>query len=258
VLLGAAVMSMVYVYLVSPVLQLLSPFEVKSVRPIAERTWELTIARTDKRPIQFKAGQFVWLSFNSHPFTLRENPFSLASSPTDNKHVQFVIKELGDFTRSLSSIRAGQRVWVDGPHGGLSLPAADAPGVGLIAGGVGIAPLLSVLREMRASGDERPVILLYGNRREDQIVYRKELDSLAASTDLSVTHLLSEPPDGWPGATGLVDAQTITSVFGQQKEAERWTYLLCGPPPMLDVAEAGLIAFGVPASQIVSERFVYD
>ncbi|MBB3065004.1 ferredoxin reductase family protein [Limibacillus halophilus] len=257
-LLGIAAVSMLYVYLVSPLLKLLSPFEVISVRQIAERTWELTIARRDRRPIRFKAGQFFWLGITRHPFTLRENPFSIASAPANNRQVQFVIKELGDFTRSISRISPGQRAWVDGPHGGLSLPEPDAPGVGLIAGGVGIAPLLSVLREMRARGDERPVILLYGNRREDQIVYREELENLAATSDLNVTHLLGEPPDGWSGATGLVDAQVIGDIFGQRKGSQGWTYLLCGPPAMLNAAEAGLMAHGVPASQIVSERFVYD
>ncbi|HSF96129.1 MAG TPA: ferric reductase-like transmembrane domain-containing protein, partial [Thermohalobaculum sp.] len=193
-LLGLALATLVHVYLLSPLLQLRRPFEVVSVRRIAERTWELVVSHTGGRPFQFRAGQFVWLHLSSTPFTLRENPFSIASAPQDGGKVAFVIKEAGDFTSALGTVKPGQRAWLDGPHGGLALPGPQAPGVGLIAGGVGIAPLLSVLRQMRAAGDPRPVALLYGNRLESQIVYRDELDSLAEEASVSVTHVLGEPP----------------------------------------------------------------
>ncbi len=257
-LLGMAAATVVYVYLISPLRHLRNPFEVISVRRIAERTWELAIARRDRSPLAFEAGQFVWLSLGPSPFTLRENPFSIASAPQDGARLEFVIKEVGDFTRSLGSVVPGMPAWIDGPHGGLALPGPEAHGIGLIAGGVGIAPLLSVLRQMRATGDRRPVALLYGNRLESQIVYRDELDRLAAADGVTVTHVLGEPPAGWMGATGVVDAASIETAFGGLAAAAQWTYLLCGPPPMLDAAEAALIARGVPAGRILSERFVYD
>jgi predicted ferric reductase len=257
-LLGVALATLVWVYLVSPLLQLRHPFEVVSVGRIAERTWELVIRRADGRPFDFEAGQFVWLNLRPTPFTLHENPFSIASAPQDGGEVQFVIKEAGDFTRSLGRVRPGQRAWVDGPHGGLAAPGPEAPGVGLIAGGVGIAPLLSVLRQMRVAGDPRPVVLLYGNRLESQIVYPDELDRLAAEPGVSIVHVLGEPPTGWAGPTGWVDARSIEAAFGGIAGTEAWTYLLCGPPPMLDAAEEALMERGVPPTRIRSERFVYD
>ncbi len=172
--------------------------------------------------------------------------------------MQFVIKELGDFTRSLAHVDLGQRAWLDGPHGAMTPPSADAPGVGMIAGGVGIAPLISIVREMRATGDKRPIVLLYGNRRENQIVYGEELEGLQAEGHFTVAHVLSEPPEGWSGATGMIDAEKIKATFCGRDGYENWTYLLCGPPPMLDVTESALIAQGIPPSRIVSERFVYD
>ena len=120
-LLGIAGATVIYVYLVSPLLHLRNPFEVASVRRIAERTWELAIVRRDRAPFAFKAGQFVWLSLSPSPFTLRENPFSIASAPANGDRVEFVIKEVGDFTRSLGSVVPGRRAWVDGPHGGFGL-----------------------------------------------------------------------------------------------------------------------------------------
>lgn len=257
-LLGLALATLLYVYIVAPLLELRQPFEVVSVQKIAERTWELVIKHRDGAPFGFAAGQFVWLNLTGTPFTLRENPFSISSAPQDGARIEFVIKEVGDFTRSLGTIKPGQRAWIDGPHGGLASPGLQAPGVGLVAGGVGIAPLLSVLRQMRATGDLRPIGLLYGNRLETQIIYRDELDRLALETGLAVTYLLGEPPEGWTGACGPVDARSITTAFGTIEGSERWTYLLCGPPGMIDASEDALIALGVPAHQIQSERFVYD
>jgi predicted ferric reductase len=258
VLLGIALATLAHVYVLSPLLQFRHPFEVVSCRRIAERTWELVIRRSDGQPFAFKAGQFAWINLTATPFSMHENPFSIATAPQDGGEVGFVIKELGDFTRSLGALRPGQRAWVDGPHGGLSVPGPGAPGIGLIAGGVGIAPLLSVLRQLRATGDPRPVALLYGNRLESQIVYRAELDALAAEEGVSITHVLGEPPPGWTGAVGQADAPAIEAAFGGLAGAGDWTYLLCGPPPMLDAAEEALLDRGIPASRIVSERFVYD
>ncbi len=258
VLLAIAFASLIYVYLVSPLLQLRHPYEVVSSRRIAERTWELAVVRKDRTPLAFQAGQFVWLNIGRTPFSLHENPFSISSAPATGERVEFVIKELGDFTRSLGSIRPGSRAWIDGPHGGLAVPGPGAPGIGLIAGGVGIAPLISILRQLRASGDNRPIALLYGNRLETQIVYREELDRLASETPTTVCHVLSEPPAGWAGLTGQIGPSAIAQTFDRFADSSGWSYLLCGPPGMITSAQAALAARGVPAAQIRSERFVYD
>lgn len=258
VLLGIAVATLVHVYLISPLLALRTPFKVTGIGPIAERTWELSIARRNGKPFSFQAGQFVWISLRKGPFTLHENPFSIASAPAKGETVSFVIKEVGDFTRSLDKVSIGDPAWVDGPHGGLHLPDSSVPGVGLIGGGAGVAPLLSVLRQMRATGDTRPVSLLYGNRVESLIVYREELDTLADEPGVSITHVLGEPPEGWDGMTGVIDAASIAAAFPKSEGTGKWAYLLCGPPGMIDSAEATLTAQGVPAGQIRGERFIYD
>ena len=257
-LLAVAGATIVYVYLLAPLIRLRNPFEVVSAAKIAERTWELVIAPRRAVPVAFKAGQFVWLSVRPTPFSKHENPFSIASAPTAGDRLEFVIKEVGDFTRSLGGIAVGSRAWIDGPHGGMALPGPKVPGIGLIAGGVGVAPMLSVLRQMRDTGDPRPAVLLYGNRLESQIVYREELEAMAAAEGVTVTHVIGEPTEGWTGLVGLIDAASIEAAFGACEGSGAWTYLLCGPPGMLDAAEAVLMAHGVPASQIVSERFVYD
>ncbi|WP_050928049.1 ferredoxin reductase family protein [Aestuariivita boseongensis] len=257
-LLGLAALTLVYVYLLSPLMQLRDPFRVTSVKRIAERTWELNIARRDGRPLSFRPGQFVWLSLARHPLTLRENPFSIASDPGRDE-LSFVIKEVGDFTKSLGQVTPDQAAWIDGPHGALVLPdMQEAPGIGLIAGGVGIAPLLSIWRHMAATNDPRPSVLLYGNRAESQIVYPDELERLAARPGNSLTHVLQEPDPGWNGEVGFVGPASIAAAFDVCEGSENWVYLLCGPPAMVHAAETALRARGVPPANIHSEKFVYD
>ena len=174
------------------------------------------------------------------------------------RNVEFIIKELGDFTRTIGKIKPGTRVWLEAPHGHLTHEGHDkAPGIALIAGGVGIAPLIGILRELAATGDPRPTVLLYGNRTEPQIVCGAELQTLSRTHGTEVVHVLSEPPEGWTGSTGMIEAALLRTHFGT--EARRnWLYILCGPPPMLNAVEDTLIALGIPSSHILSEQFVYD
>jgi predicted ferric reductase len=256
-LLGLALFTLLWVYALKPGWQLRNPYEVRSVRPIALKTWELVVAPKRSAPIAFSAGQFVWLNVAHSPFSLYENPFSIASAPSTTDHLAFVIKEVGDFTRGLARIVPGTNAYVDGPHGNLTLQGRSGDGIALIAGGVGIAPLLGILRQLHHDRDKRPIVLLYGNRLRDQIVFLDELSQMQAHLDLRVEHILGEPPADWQGRTGVIDTASLAAVF-DHPEARSWLYFVCGPLPMIESVEKALLSMGVASRQIVSERFYYD
>jgi predicted ferric reductase len=252
-----ALASLGFIYLVKPVLKLLSPWIVDSVRSVGLNIWEVTIAPRGHKGLQYQAGQFVWLNIGSSATSLNENPFSISSAPASGNRLQFVIKELGDFTRTLGQIVPGTRAYVDGPHGNLVISGHTEPGIALIAGGVGIAPLLGILRQLHHDNDTRPTALIYGNRIEAQIVYRDELEMLASEHGTKIVHALYEPPADWTGHIGMCDADLIRRVIDRPKML-KWLFILCGPPNMMKVAEETLIDMGVPALQILSERFNYE
>lgn len=256
-MLALAMATLAWVYLVKPLWQVRNPYVVRSVRKVAERTWELVVTPERGEVIDFAAGQFVWLNIGHSPFSLNENPFSIASAPATRDHLAFVIKEVGDFTRSLSDVAPGTPAYLDGPHGNMTVEARTGAGIALYAGGVGIAPILSILRELTARSDPRPVLLLYGNRKASQIVYREEIEAMRQGLDLDVGLYLSEPPGDWEGDVGMIDAAALDRAFGTRDPA-RWLHVICGPLPMIEGIEAGLIARGVPDRQIISERFYYD
>ncbi|MHA7924380.1 MAG: ferredoxin reductase family protein [Marinobacter sp.] len=251
VMTGVAVGSLLMVYLLVPLRQKAHPWRVASVSHLTPKQWELTVEPEGHRGLDYKAGQFVWLNVGHTPFSMKENPFSISSAPATGPKLSFMIKELGDFTRTIGQVKAGTVAYLDGPYGNLSVEGRREPGVALIAGGVGLSPLLGILRQMRLTDDSREVKVIYGNRVIDQVAYRDELD------EEDVVYVLSEPPETWQGETGFIDGGLIDRVFSEE-EFREWIFVMCGPAIMMDVVEDQLVKRGTPAHRILSERFQYD
>ncbi len=254
---AAAMATLLHVYLLRPLMRRRHPYRVTSVEQIATRSWQLAIEPQGDRAIDFKPGQFVWLTVGRSPFSFVEHPFSISSCPADRPRIEFAIKQAGDFTDQIGSIAPGARAYLDGPHGHLFIPRGHGAGITFIAGGVGMAPMMSMLRQLRAERDERPLRLVYGNRVREQIMYAQELDDMASELDLRITHVLSEPAEGWRGETGMVDEALIRSLMAADDSDGR-LYIICGPPPMIDQVAAILRGFGVPRARILAEKFSYD
>ncbi|GGE55212.1 oxidoreductase [Streptosporangium jomthongense] len=248
---GVAVGSLLTVYLLIPLLQKARPWRVASVTQLTPKQWEVTVKPDGHSGLDYKAGQFVWLNVGNSPFSMKENPFSICSAPAAGPEISFMIRELGDFTRTIGQIKTGTVAYLDGAYGNLSIDGRTEPGVALIAGGVGLAPLLGILRQMRLTGDSREVKLIYGNRVIDQVAYRDELGAD------DVIYVLSEPPETWQGETGVIDAALMDRVFSEREFSE-WVFVMCGPRIMMDVVEDHLINRGTPSHRILSERFNYD
>jgi predicted ferric reductase len=257
VLLVVAALSLLTVYVFRPLALRRRPFRLVANEKAGDRLWELTVEPVGSFAPRLIAGQFYWVTFGSSPFLLREHPFSASSAPAELPRVRFLIKESGDFTNTSGSVPVGTPAFLDGPRGIFTLEGRAADGIGLVAGGVGIAPVLSILRELRARRDPRPVRLLYGNRHEGQIVSREELEAIATEMDLQVRLVLAEPPEGWTGGIGQLDKAEVEACFDMPDRA-RWVYFVCGPNPMMTSVDRSLRSIGIPPRNVVSERFRYD
>jgi len=257
VLLALSAFTLLHVYLLRPLGLLARPWRIDAVERIADRTWSIRLVEEHPGRFRFRAGQFVWAILDRSPFSLIEHPFSIASAPADLPRLEFVIKEAGDFTSRLDRLRIGGRGYLEGPHGNFTLEGRQAEGVVLVAGGVGIAPMLSLLRQAAAERDRRPWLLLYGNRHVGQIVHGEELEALASRLDLRIVHVLGEPPEGWKGEVGQFDRALLARHVELPAMAGR-LFFVCGPPAMIDTVERALVDLGVPLRHIVAERFRYD
>jgi predicted ferric reductase len=201
---------------------------------------------------RFEPGQFAWFAIGRSPFSLTQHPFSFSSS-AEREEVEVAVKALGDFTSGVHALEPGTTVYVDGPHGVFSMDQDEGPGFGFLAGGVGIAGLISMVRTMADRGDVRPAVLVYANRDWEGVAFREELEALQGRLDLTVVHVLEHPPEGWTGESGYVTADVLQRHL--PPGYRRFQYFICGPDPMMDAAEAALVQLGVPAERVHTERF---
>ncbi|HVR34375.1 MAG TPA: ferric reductase-like transmembrane domain-containing protein [Methylomirabilota bacterium] len=243
-----------YIRVVKPFRLSRRPYRVSDVRAERGDSWTLTLEPQGHSIPAFSPGQFAWLSLGRSPFRAREHPFSFSGSADNLKSLQFTIKELGDFTRTIKHVKPGEIAYVDGPHGVFTTDHYPrARGFVLIAGGVGIAPMMSILRTHADRNDPRPLRLIYGNARWERVLFREEIEALANRLKLDVIHVLQEPPAGWQGSTGLLSESVLRQAIPES--ALGYGHFICGPKPMTDSVQRSLLSMGVPLRKIHLELF---
>lgn len=249
--------SLAYAWLVRPWLLARAPYQVVANRRLGPEVCELHLAPLGARAMGYRAGQFVWVSFGRRAVTVLDHPYSLASSPLEGDVLKLMIKARGDFSARAGDIALGTRAHVDGPHGSFMLAGRTAGCVALFAGGIGIAPILGILRDLELSGDRRPVRLVYGARNASRLVGRDLIDAAGQRLDLRVEYLLEEAGADWTGGRGGLTADVFARTLAGW-DARDCLCLLCGPTGMMLAGERELLALGVPSGNIVYERFEYD
>jgi ferredoxin-NADP reductase len=190
-----------------------------------------------------------------HRPPFHDHPFSIASGPTELPKLRLVVGEAGDCTNGFGRIAPGTRVAVDGPHGSFILPEAKGPVV-MIAGGVGVAPLLGILEEAAAERDERRFHLLYAARKSSELADLQRLRELQSRLDLSFRFIVDEIADESGYTAGPLKDEHVAETLKGAQPADVIA-LVCGPAGMMELATDTLLAAGVPMSSIVYERFDY-
>lgn len=244
-----------YVRLIKPLFLLRRPYRVTEIRRERGDTTTLVMDPEGHAGFRFTPGQFGWLTVWGGPFRITGHPFSFSSSAAAaDGRVEMSIRRLGDFTARIPEVPVGKRVYLDGPYGAFTLGNPADMHV-LIAGGVGITPMMSMIRTLADQSDPRPVILLYGSKSWEEITFREELEALKARLDLSVIHVLSNPPEGWTGESGYISADVLQRHLPGPFAAHE--YFICGPGVMMDAMENTLAGLGVPMEKYHSERYSF-
>lgn len=244
---------LLHVRIVRPARMLRRPYTVVDVKPERGDAWTLTLQPDGHEGLRFLPGQFAWLTLWSSPFALKEHPFSIASSAEHPERLSFTIKRLGDFTATIQNAVAGQRAYLDGPFGAFSIDRHVAPGYVFIAGGIGIAPILGMLRTLADRHDPRPLCLFYAYKNLERLTAWEELEVLKGQLALRVVYILKEPPHEWAGESGCLTQEILERHLPAARAS--YDYFLCGPIPMTAGAEKYLVRLGVPLARIHSELF---
>ncbi len=256
ILLAISALTLLYIHVINPLRKRAHPYHVVSNTQVGEGMWNLTITPDYPGRLEFTAGQFAWLTLGRSPFSIYEHPFSMASCPSDSPDISFLVKESGDFTSRIGEIKPGTRAYLDGPHGNCTLAGRYGAGICLIIGGVGIAPAMSILRQLHTYGERRPIRLVYGAERKDEIVFTDEFKAMQESLDFNAYLVLSEPPADWHGLRGILDESTLNQCLTGSGR-EDWLYFVWGPDIMIKNVTRTLRECGVPRRQIVTERFTF-
>jgi len=243
-----------YVRIYKPVRMLMRPYVVEEVRRERGDSWTVRLAPSGHPGPRFQPGQFAWLTLWHSPFAVEEHPFSFSSSAEHPQHPEFTIKELGDFTSAVATLEPGTRAYLDGPYGAFSYERYPAERYVFIAGGVGITPIMGMLRTMADRGETAPVTLFYAVKRLEEATFREEIEGrLTEELELEVVMVPEEPPEEWEGESGFVDADLLRRHLRRPRDGAE--YFICGPPAMLDAVDVALGEVEVPARAVHMERF---
>jgi ferredoxin-NADP reductase len=219
-----------------------------------------TVAFRFSRPaaFSFRAGQALDLSLlgaDGQPDPSLRHAFSIVSAPHESDLLVATRMRDSRFKKTLGSLRPGAAVELDGPFGSLVLAAQSVRPAVLIAGGIGITPFVSMLRERAHVGSSRPVSLLYSNRRPVDAAFLDELRmrALQAPTFRFVpTMTEAEGQSGWSGHTRRIDAEFIRSAVADVLAP---IYYLVGPPAMVEGVRTSLLKLGVSEDDVRTEEF---
>jgi prolycopene isomerase len=209
----------------------------------------------------FRAGQYLSLkvqaggSWITRPYSIASAPYE-AEGPGGFYEIAIRRKENGFLTALIwEAWQAGTSVTASGPHGTFCHePLRDSRRIVALAGGSGITPFRSLLRELAAGRLEAQVDLLYGVRRPDDIPFAGELLELAARLPekIRLSFVCSEPDDAWCGPTGFLTASCIRARTGDPAGK---TFFLCGPGQMYRFLDQELASLGIPRRRIRREVF---
>ena len=257
---AACLYGMGYLWIMSRPLRLGRRFRVTDVETAGQNAHSIRLEslapfrRRRGDPRRNLPGQFAFLTLFSRRLPREEHPFTIASAPDSDGELEFIIRESGDWTRNAGLVRPGDRVRIDGPYGLFThLRLEPERELVLIAGGIGITPVLSMLRSMVRDGDGRGVTLIWSNKSREHIVLQREMEDLRDRLPgLRVFHVLTADPEGGRFA-GRLDRDRLAHLLSDC-DAEAAVFV-CGPPGMMRGVYASLREIGRPRRLIFNERF---
>lgn len=205
------------------------------------------------RPFHFLPGQ--WIDCYLHPGP--DAPvagYSMTSSPRDTSTIEIAVKRVGDnqVTNHIHALaKVGDTLTIDGGHGDFTyVPGGGTeagPIVALIAGGIGITPLMSMLRAADETPGSANVTLVYSASNPDELAFRGDIDAIVARNPrIRVHYTVTRSGAGWDGPRGRIAPATLRDLgLGPASR-----YYLCGPEPFIRAADEAATVLGAPPSQV--------
>jgi ferredoxin-NADP reductase len=223
-----------------------------TVKEVIPRTPNVTSFRFPRpTTLDYAAGQFLFITLRSSEGELSKH-FSFSSSPTEKEHIEFTKKFTdSEFSATLKALNPGDWARIDAPYG--TFTYGDEPKIALLAGGIGVTPLVSISKYLADRKLPTKVTLLYGCRTEADIAFRKELETMQQhNSNFKVVLILNEASPTWKGDVGVITADLVKREIPDYKNTMFYT---CGPPAMVEIMERLIENLGLPKTQLKREYF---
>ncbi len=206
-----------------------------------------------EQSVSYTAGQFIELTVDHYHPDKRgiKRWFTLSSSPTSELvsiTTKFAGARVSSFKKALFKLTPGAELHMSEPMGDFVLPKLIQTPLVFVAGGIGITPFHSILEWLAATGEQRPIRLLYGVHSEDEIIFQETFDKAGVHAII----IVSEPSAAWGGERGQLSAELI---LGLEPPTEDTLVYVSGPEPMVEQLEKDLHKAGLAKNQFVGDFF---
>ncbi len=235
-------------------LQRKKPYEVEEIARAARDTYSVTLKPQQDGVFSYLPGQFAFVSFTSGKVSGEEHPFTISSSPTRKGTLQFSIRCSGDWTAGIGYLRPGDEAVLDGPYGLFShLVESGRRDLVMIAGGIGITPMLSMLRYMADTGDTRRITLIWSNRTREDKIYRNEFREMEERlAGLRLIDVFTRERQDYEAATRVNRKKLGRFLVHCDRES---AVFICGPPMMMKEMRSTMVRLGFKRRHIHLEEF---
>lgn len=221
-------------------------------------TFRLVDPAGGRLPFDFLPGQFLQVEVEPTPGVSAKRSYTIASAPTRTGHVELTVKREAQGAVSAflhDHVAVGARLKVAGPYGTFTFSGTDADSIVLIAGGVGVTPMMSVLRYLTDLVWPGEIFFNYSARSTEEMLFRAELEQLErrhANLSVLCTAETRTPGTSWLGPEGRLTRELLQEAV---PDLGRRRVHLCGPPAMMSAMKGVLQDLGVPPEQLRTEAF---
>jgi predicted ferric reductase len=222
-------------------------FRVERVIPEADGVVSIVVSGSHISELEAEPGQFFRWRFLSASTWMSAHPFSLSAPPALD-HLRLTVKALGEGTRRLQNLRVGTWVLAEGPYGALTAQRRRRGRVLLVAGGIGITPMRALFETIDAPGEN--LTLLYRASSPAEVVFREELDAIAARRGARIIYLVGRSTD----AANAITAARLRDLVPGLVEHD---VFMCASPRLSAAIKRALRDVGLPRGQLHEEEFSF-
>ena len=225
-----------------------------SVKEIIPRTLDITSFRFPRpAELTYKAGQYFVCFIKSADGKQIVHHFSFSSSPTEKDYIEFTKKlTVSEYSAALKNLKVNAWSLIDAPYGSFTF-GGEYPKICLLTGGIGITPFRSIVKYCTDMGINSSIVLLYGCRSPDEIVFREDFEQMAKQNiNLKLVFTVNQPDSEWKSYIGNISLDIVKKEVPDY--AER-TFYACGPPGMIAAMKNLIQQLQIPENRMKVELF---